>query len=119
MIKTFLYGFPVEDLKQKDSSKGNPWKKGEKGAKHKIKEKEKREGKPAKNEEDKEDKTHTDEGKKIEKKKKKKKKSKEETDIKNDGLKKPLSAYMLYTNHRRPALKKEHPCKILLNPNLK
>ncbi len=28
-----------------------------------------------------------------------------------DGIKKPLSAYMLYNNFRRPILRKEHPSR--------
>lgn len=45
--------------------------------------------------------------------KKKKKKTKEEKDKNGDGLKRPLSAYMLFNNHRRPILKKEHQGKDL------
>lgn len=54
--------------------------------------------------------SHEDEGKKgKEDKKKKKKKSKEEKKKSLEGgIKKPLSAYMLYTNHRRPVIKAEH-----------
>lgn len=48
---------------------------------------------------------------KGEKEKKKKKKSKDDKEKKGaEGLKRPLSAYMLFNNHRRPILKKEHPC---------
>lgn len=40
------------------------------------------------------------------------KKSKKETKQKNgDGIKKPLTAYMLFNNHRRPIIKSEHQCK--------
>lgn len=39
----------------------------------------------------------------------KKKKNKEEN--KDNNIKKPLSAYMLYNNHRRPVLRKEYPRK--------
>ena len=45
-------------------------------------------------------------------KKEKKKKSKKKDD--NDGMpqiKKPLSAYMLFNNSRRPTLQQEYPCK--------
>lgn len=57
--------------------------------------------------------THSQKGKKKgEKEKKKKKKSKEEKQKNGgEGLKRPLSAYMLFNNHRRPILKKEHPGK--------
>lgn len=41
---------------------------------------------------------------------KKKKKSKEEHK-EGDAPKKPLSAYMLYNNYRRPVLRKEYPGK--------
>lgn len=46
---------------------------------------------------------------KGEKEKKKKKKTKEDKDKNGQVLKKPLSAYMLFNNHRRPIIKKEHP----------
>lgn len=42
----------------------------------------------------------------------KKKKSKNDKDLNGDGqdkIKKPLSAYMLYNNYRRPTLTNEHP----------
>lgn len=48
---------------------------------------------------------------KPEKEKKKKKKAKELKDANGDDLKKPLTAYMLFNNHRRPILKKEFPSK--------
>lgn len=42
----------------------------------------------------------------------KKKSKKNEAGAKGpDHVKRPLSAYMLYNNHRRPVLKGEHPCK--------
>jgi hypothetical protein len=50
---------------------------------------------------------------KPEKEKKKKKKALEVKDANGDNLKKPLTAYMLYNNHRRPILKKEFPGKSL------
>lgn len=94
------------------------------GAKHKQKEKEKLEKKQSQNAnhghvlENGDDKSTTgstsksSKGSKDEKDKKKKKKSKDEK-AKNgtEGLKKPLSAYMLFNNYRRPILKKEHPSK--------
>jgi hypothetical protein len=84
---------------------------GEKGAKHKTKEKEKKDKKSEKADDDRENKSESgNTEKKKEKSKKKSKKSKEEAAKMTDGLKKPLSAYMLYTNHRRPALKKDYPC---------
>lgn len=44
--------------------------------------------------------------------KKKKKKSKDDKDLNGaEVLKKPLTAYMLFNNHRRPTLRNEHPCK--------
>jgi len=46
-----------------------------------------------------------------EKEKKKKNKQKPSKDANGDDLKKPLTAYMLFNNHRRPILKKEHICK--------
>ena len=54
-------------------------------------------------------------------KKEKKKKSKKKED--NDGMpqiKKPLSAYMLFNNARRPTLQKEYPSKYhkIFQPNL-
>ena len=77
-----------------------------KGAKHKQKEKDKSEKKGEGHSQD------SDDGKDHKKDKgssKKKKKSKEEKKKNEDGIKKPLSAYMLYTNHRRPVIKSEHP----------
>jgi hypothetical protein len=51
-------------------------------------------------------------GGKDEKDKKKKKKSKDDKDKNGvEGLKRPLSAYMLFNNYRRPILKKEHTSK--------
>jgi hypothetical protein len=53
---------------------------------------------------------------KEEKPEKEKKKVLLDTD--GNELKKPLSAYMLYNNHRRPVLKTEHPGKFLYtSPN--
>ena len=46
-----------------------------------------------------------------EKERKKKNKQKPSKDANGDDLKKPLTAYMLFNNHRRPILKKEHACK--------
>ena len=43
--------------------------------------------------------------------KKEKKKSKKKD---NDGLKRPLSAYMLFNNERRPLLRENDPCRLLL-----
>lgn len=52
---------------------------------------------------------------KGEKEKKKKKKNKEDKDKSGgEALKRPLSAYMLYNNHRRPILKKEHASNVLM-----
>jgi hypothetical protein len=85
---------------------------GRKGAKHKHKEKDKAEKKAEKEriEGETQGQEDVEGGKKRKKKEKKQKKNKEEK--KNgDGLKKPLSAYMLYTTYRRPFLRKEHPCK--------
>ena len=48
-------------------------------------------------------------GKKTPKKEKKEKKV--PTDAQGNELKRPLSAYMLYNNHRRPTLRTEHPGK--------
>ena len=48
-------------------------------------------------------------GSKEEKKEKPKKKTPK--DINGNELKRPLSAYMLYNNHRRPVLRQEHPGK--------
>jgi hypothetical protein len=82
-------------------------------AKHKTKEKEKSDKKAEKGGAD----SHNEKGAEAEggkakgEGKKKKKKNKEE--IKNgDGIKRPLSAYMLYNNYRRPVLRKEHPSNI-------
>lgn len=47
-----------------------------------------------------------DEESKEPKEKEKKKKKKDE-----NGIKKPLSAFMLYTNHRRPIVREEYPGK--------
>lgn len=52
--------------------------------------------------------------------KKKKKKSKNDKELNGDGkdkIKKPLSAYMLYNNYRRPTLTNEHPGNIYLPSN--
>ena len=46
---------------------------------------------------------------KSEKEKKRKKTKEEKQKSEKEGIKRPLSAYMLYNNHRRPILKKEHP----------
>ena len=84
-----------------------------KGAKHKLKEKEKQDKKqdgPSQHTEgDNQVSTSPSLKQKGEKEKKKKKKSKEDK-AKNgvDAIKRPLSAYMLFNNHRRPILKKEH-----------
>ena len=43
--------------------------------------------------------------------KKDKAKKKEIKDANGNILKRPLSAYMLYNNHRRPTLRSEHPGK--------
>ena len=48
-------------------------------------------------------------GQKEEKKEKPKKKTPK--DANGNELKRPLSAYMLYNNHRRPVLRQEHPGK--------
>lgn len=89
------------------SSAGGPPKveSGQKGAKHKQKEKEKTETKSLKHGAGENGVTKG----KGESEKKKKKKSKEEK--KDEGTKRPLSAYMLYNNYRRPVLRKEHPSK--------
>lgn len=86
-----------------------------KGAKHKIKEKEKSDQKQDKLSQAAEREGHgsspvSTPKNKNEKEKKKKKKSKDNKDL-NGGeiLKRPLSAYMLFNNHRRPTLKREHP----------
>lgn len=49
--------------------------------------------------------------KKGDAKEEKKEKSKKKTpkDVHGNDLKRPLSAYMLYNNHRRPVLRQEHP----------
>ncbi|CDW71542.1 fact complex subunit ssrp1 [Stylonychia lemnae] len=87
-----------------------------KGAKHKIKEKEKSDKKQESLSQH-ADKDHgeaqvTSSGTqktKGEKEKKKKKKSRDDKDKNGvDAIKRPLSAYMLFNNHRRPILKKEH-----------
>ena len=48
----------------------------------------------------------------------KKKKSKKEKEAADESglppIKKPLSAYMLFNNHRRPVIKEEYPGKYLL-----
>ena len=43
--------------------------------------------------------------------KKEKPKKKTPKDANGNDLKRPLSAYMLYNNHRRPVLRNEHPGK--------
>ena len=43
--------------------------------------------------------------------KKEKAKKKVVKDANGNELKRPLSAYMLYNNHRRPTLRSEHPGK--------
>ena len=43
--------------------------------------------------------------------KKEKPKKKTPKDVNGNELKRPLSAYMLYNNHRRPVLRSEHPGK--------
>ena len=43
--------------------------------------------------------------------KKEKAKKKVVKDANGNELKRPLSAYMLYNNHRRPTLRQEHPGK--------
>ena len=45
--------------------------------------------------------------------KKDKKKSQPLKDANGNDLKRPLSAYMLYNNYRRPVLRSEHPGKFL------
>ena len=45
--------------------------------------------------------------------KKDKKKSQPLKDANGNDLKRPLSAYMLYNNYRRPVLRSEHPGKCL------
>ena len=52
-------------------------------------------------------------GQKEEKKEKPKKKTPK--DANGNELKRPLSAYMLYNNHRRPVLRNEHPGKYFQN----
>ena len=44
--------------------------------------------------------------------KKEKAKKKVVKDANGNELKRPLSAYMLYNNHRRPTLRTEHPGKL-------
>jgi hypothetical protein len=78
-----------------------------KGAKHKDKEREKGEQKEKNLSQD----SNDGDDKKGKEVKKRKKRSKEEKKKNGDGIKKPLSAYMLYTNHRRPVIKGEHACK--------
>jgi hypothetical protein len=51
-------------------------------------------------------------GSENKKEKKKTKKEKKET----NGLKKPLSAYMLFNNSKRPQIKQEYPSKYLIPP---
>ena len=87
----------------------------QKGAKHKHKEKEKGDKKGDKNDKDHGSGDHEkgDAGKGKSESKSKKKKNKEENKG-AEGIKRPLSAYMLYNNHRRPVLRKEHPCKLIL-----
>ena len=46
--------------------------------------------------------------------KKEKAKKKVMKDANGNELKRPLSAYMLYNNHRRPTLRAEHPGKLPL-----
>ena len=46
--------------------------------------------------------------------KKEKAKKKVMKDANGNELKRPLSAYMLYNNHRRPTLRAEHPGKYYL-----
>ena len=46
--------------------------------------------------------------------KKEKAKKKVMKDANGNELKRPLSAYMLYNNHRRPTLRAEHPGKFSL-----
>eukprot|EP00347_Sterkiella_histriomuscorum_P008729 403343976 len=99
------------------------------GAKHKIKEKEKSE-KKSQSQSQQADKEHQNHGHDVTKasqatnskssksgkdegKDKKKKKTKEERKDGTEGLKRPLSAYMLFNNFRRPTLKKEHPALTL------
>jgi len=43
--------------------------------------------------------------------KKEKAKKKVVKDANGNEIKRPLSAYMLYNNHRRPTLRSEHPGK--------
>lgn len=50
-------------------------------------------------------------GKKTPKDPSKKKEKTVTADAQGNELKKPLSAYMLYNNHRRPTLRAEHPGK--------
>lgn len=87
-----------------------------KGAKHKIKEKEKsnnslNQAGEKDHRESASSPISTPKGK-GEKEKKKKKKSKDDKDKNGvETLKRPLSAYMLFNNHRRPILKREHASK--------
>lgn len=80
--------------------------------KHKTKEKEKGDKKAEKQSSENKGEGQEGEGSqdKASKKEKKKKKKKEKEESKNgDGIKRPLSAYMLYNNYRRPVLRKEFP----------
>ena len=57
------------------------------------------------------DKSQKAEDKKSSKKKSAKKLAEQNIEKGGPQLKKPLSAYMLYNNHRRPVLRGEYPCK--------
>lgn len=52
----------------------------------------------------------------AEEKKREAQKKKKEEKLKRakEGMKKPLSPYMLYNNFRRPVLKNDHPGKLLI-----
>ena len=50
-------------------------------------------------------------GEPVKEEKKEKPKKKTPKDANGNDLKRPLSAYMLYNNHRRPVLRQEHPGK--------
>ena len=71
------------------------------GAKHKTKEQEKIDTKAEKLKQKEDDKERRKSEKKIKRKKEKK----------EGAIKRPLSAYMLYSNHRRPILKLENTSK--------